>query len=287
MDAPGDASILKSSVRQVHSCVAAALQVADGDTRTGPELRGTQEVQLVYPRPFALALPPSLPRRPAQALSDPGKLFSWQLAVGAWFLLHQQRPGGPRRWPAATSFGGLVASASPVPRRFAHRTTDMAPMLRHADPCRASPCRPRCLLSALNRARPRSRALNSPVRRLPKRSRLRACSASSPRFPSPCCSAIFSTPVSAAHKAGDASNASFLTLAAPCGAAMPNSATAKRRPLPPGCAPATHCRSPVFTATNVGRDAASASASAASFTLDEGLDADRRQHSWPSFSRLR
>ena len=58
---------------------------------------------------------------------------------------------------------------------------------------------------------------------------------------------------------------------------MPNSATAKRRPLPPGCAPATHCRSPVFTATNVGRDAASAPASAASFTLDEGLDADRRQ----------
>ena len=69
----------------------------------------------------------------------------------------------------------------------------------------------------------------------------------------------------------------FLTLAAPCGAAMPNSATAKRRPLPPGCAPATHCRSPVFTATNAGRDAASAPASAASFTLDEGLDADRRQ----------
>ena len=102
------------------------------------------------------------PRRPAQALSDPGKPFSRQLAVGARFLLRQQRPGGARRWPAAASFGGLVASASPVPRRFAHRTTDMAPMLRHADPCRASPCRPRCLLSALNRARPRSRALSSP-----------------------------------------------------------------------------------------------------------------------------
>ena len=79
-------------------------------------------------------------------------------------LFRQQRPGGTRRWPAAASFGGLVASAGhdPVPRRFAHRTTDMAPMLRHADPCRASPCRPCCLLSALNRARPRSRALSSP-----------------------------------------------------------------------------------------------------------------------------
>ena len=55
-------------------------------------------------------------------------------------LLRQQRPGGARCWPAATSFEGLVASASPAPRRFAHRTTDMAPMLCHADPCRASPC---------------------------------------------------------------------------------------------------------------------------------------------------
>ena len=36
------------------------------------------------------------------------------------------------------------------------------------------------------------------------------------------------------------------------------------------------CCSPVFTATNVGRDAASVPASAASFTLDEGL-VDRRQ----------
>ena len=132
------------------------------------------------------------PRRPAQALSDPGKPFSRQLAVGARFLLRQQRPGGARRWPAAASFRGLIASASPVPRRFAHRTTDMAPMLRHADPCRASPCRPRCLLSALNRARPRSRAPSSPVRRLPKRSRLRACPDSSPRLPSSCRSAIFS-----------------------------------------------------------------------------------------------
>ena len=123
----------------VHSCVAAVLQAADGDTRIG--LRGTQEVQLVYPRPFALTLPPSLP--PTSSAS----------AVGLRETL---------RSPAAASFGGLVASASPVPRRFAHRTTDMAPMFRHADPCRAPPCRPRCLLSALNRARPRSRALSSP-----------------------------------------------------------------------------------------------------------------------------
>ena len=103
------------------------------------------------------------PRRPAQVLLNPGNP-----SVGSRrdrrrpLLFRQQRPGGARRWPAATSFGGLVASASPAPRRFAHRTTDMAPMLRHADPCRASPCRPRCLLPALNRARPRSRALSSP-----------------------------------------------------------------------------------------------------------------------------
>ena len=192
----------------------------------------------------------------------------------------------------ATSFGGLVASASPVPRRFAHRTTGMAPRLRHADPRRASP-RPRCLLPALNRARPRSRAPSSPgakaAESVPTPGMLRLESSSSFALSL----GDLSNPVSAARKAGDASNASFLTLAAPCGAAMPNSATAKRRPLPPGCAPATHCRSPVFTATNVGRDAASAPASAASFTLDEGLDegldADRRQQpdSWPGFSRLR
>ena len=160
MGAPGDASILKSSARQVHSCVAAALQAAD--TRTGPELRGTQEVQLVYPRPFALALPPSLPPT-SSASADPGKPFSRQPArppAPAPSSSAAPKRCAPLAKATATSFGGLVAS--PAPRRFAHRTTDMAPMLRHADPCRASPCRPRCLLSALNRARPRSRALSSP-----------------------------------------------------------------------------------------------------------------------------
>ena len=87
-----------------------------------------------------------------------------------------------------------------------------------------------------------------PVQRLPRQSRLRVCSASSPRPPSQapflcrssrsgCCS---SGPM---HKAGESSNASssFLTLVAPCGATMPDSATAQsvNRPLPPGCAHAT------------------------------------------------
>ena len=104
------------------------------------------------------------PRRPAQALSDPGKPFSRQPArppVPAPSSSAAPRRCAPLAKATATSFGGLVASASPVPRRFAHRTTDMAPMLRHADPCRASPCRPCRLLSALNRARPRSRARSS------------------------------------------------------------------------------------------------------------------------------
>ena len=159
MDAPGDACILKSPVRQVHSCVAAALQAADGDTRTGPNLHGTQEVRLVYPRPFALALPPSLPPTPSASAAGPRETL--QSAAGAtagtrsFFVGSAQ--ASARRWPAATSFGGLVASASHepfgAPRRFAHRTTDMAPMLGHADPCRASPCRPCRLLPALNRAR--------------------------------------------------------------------------------------------------------------------------------------
>ena len=100
-------------------------------------------------------------------------------SVGGWL----SAPGGipsssaaPRRraplgavgQPPTASEAWPRASHEPVPRRFAHRTTDMAPVLRHADPCRASPCRPRRLLPALNRARPRSRALSSPARRLPK-----------------------------------------------------------------------------------------------------------------------
>ena len=168
MDAPGDASILESSVRQVHSCIVAALQAADDDTRTGPKFRGTQEVQLVYPlhdRLPLLSLRPC-PRRPAQALT-PGNP-----SVGSRRDRRHPVPSSsaapmrcaPLAMATATSFGGLVASAShePVAHRFAHRTTDMAPMLCHADPCRASPCRPCCLLLALNRARPRSRALSSP-----------------------------------------------------------------------------------------------------------------------------
>ena len=107
------------------------------------------------------------PRRPAQALSDPGKPFSRQPArpsAPAPSSSAAPKRCAPLAKATATSFGGLVASAShePVAHRFAHRTTDMAPMLCHADPCRALPCRPCCLLPALNRARPRSRALSFP-----------------------------------------------------------------------------------------------------------------------------
>ena len=114
---------------------------------------------------FGTAEQPTLARR---SLSDPGKLFSWQPvvgSVGSWlsapgsfFVSSAQAVRAVGQPPPASE----AWSRAPAPRRFAHRTTDMAPMLRHADPCRASPCRPCCLLSALNRARPRSRALSSP-----------------------------------------------------------------------------------------------------------------------------
>ena len=124
------------------------------------------------------------------------------------------------------------------PRRFAHRTTDMAPMLRHADPCRASPCRPRCLLPASGRASPRSRALSSPgakaAEAVPTPGMLSFESSSS--FALLLGDLLVQTLFHAPGRRRQ--QRSFLTLAAPCGAAMPNSATAKRRPLPPGCAPA-------------------------------------------------
>ena len=151
-------------------------------------------------------------------------------------LLRQQRPGAVRavgQPPPASEAG----SRAPAPRRFAHRITDMAPMLRHADPCRASPCRPCCLLSALNRARPRSRAPtgSSPVRRLPKRPRFRACSASSPRLPSPCCSAIFSfKPCFSGAQGRRRQQRKLPDVGSALRSHDAELATAKRRPLPPG-----------------------------------------------------
>ena len=159
------------------------------------------------PRPFAppSVLAPDVQRKRCRTPGNPS--IGNRRDRRRPLLLRQQRPGGARRWPAAASFGGLVASASPVPRRFAHRTTGTAPMLRHADPCRASPCRPRSLLPALGRARPRSRAPSSPGAKA-------AEAVPTPGMPSLESSPSFalllgdlSNPVSAARKAGDAGNA--------------------------------------------------------------------------------
>ena len=227
-------------MRQVHSCIAAALQAADGDTRTGPNLRGTQEVQLVYPlhdRLPLLSLRPC-PRRPAQALTPGNPSVGRQRDRRLPLLLRQQRPSGARRWPRplppASEAWSRAPATNPCRAASPHRTTDMAPMLCHADPCRASPCRPCCLLSGLNRARPRSRTR--------KFSRCEGCRSgpdsghAQPRVlvflrdlpvarrssrSNPCCSR---SARDAPGSSGDASSASFLTLVAPCGATMPNSA---------------------------------------------------------------
>ena len=160
------------------------------------------------PRPCAL--PPPLP--PASGASAAGPRETLQSAAGATagarsFFVSSAQAVRAVGQATATSFGGLVASASPVPRRFAHRTTGMAPMLRHADPCRASPCRPRCLLPASSRAGPRSRAPSSPGAKA-------AEAVPTPGMPSFESSSSFalllgglSNPVSAARKAGDAGNA--------------------------------------------------------------------------------
>ena len=226
------------------------------------------------------------PRRPAQALSDPGKPFSRQPTRPP--APAPSSSAAPRRCeplagpppPASEAW-----SRAPAPRRFAHRTTDLAPMLRHADPCRASPCRPCRLLSALNRARPRSRALSSPgakaAEAVPTPGMLSLESSSSfvlllGDLLNPCFSGAQGgrrqqRKLPDVGSALWSHNAELRKMTAEC--------VDRLGPLPPGCAPATHCCSSVFTATNVGRDAAAAiaSASAASFTLDEGLDADWRQ----------
>ena len=220
--------------------------------------------------------------------------------AGTRFLLRQRRPSGARRWPAAASFGGLVASASPVPRRFAHRTTDMAPMLRHADPCRASPCRPCCLLSASGRASRevarRPEAL--PVRRLPKRSwdrtpgMLRFESSSSSVILLSI-SAIFSFKPCFSGAQGGRCQQRVLKLPDVGSTLRSHNAELRHREAPSGSPAAAHCRiipcdccSSVFTATNVGRDAASAIVSA-SFTLDGTRRGGSNLTSQPNFSRPR
>ena len=96
-------------------------------------------MQLVYPlhdRLPLLSLRPC-PRRPAQALSDLGKLFSWRpLPVPGRTPSSSAAP--MRCAPLARSLcrhlRRLAWLHSPAPRRFAHRTTDMAPAPCHADP---------------------------------------------------------------------------------------------------------------------------------------------------------
>ena len=138
-------------------------------------------------------------RRPAAAIRGPGP----RRAFGAckkrsWFTrdrlpllsLHpcprrkrlretvQSKPAGGRApfssatpsqcMPLAEPPASEAWSQAPATRRFANRTTDMAPTLRDTTRGRVSPCRSRCSLSAS--ARRRCRAPSSPVRRLPKRS---------------------------------------------------------------------------------------------------------------------
>ena len=120
MDALGDASILKSSVRQVHSCIVAALQAADGDMRTGPELRGTQEVQLVYPlmtvcpySPSVLASDVQRKRRRTPGTPSVGNRRDRRHRL----LFRQQRPRrcAPLAKTTTTSFGGLVCPVITYP----------------------------------------------------------------------------------------------------------------------------------------------------------------------------
>ena len=239
------------------------------------------------------------PRRPAQALSDPGKPFSRQLArppaPGSFFVSSAQAVCAVGR-ATATSFGGLVASASPAPRRFAPRTTDMAPMLRHADPCRASPCRPRRLLSASGRARPRSRALSSPGAKA-------AEAAPTPGMLSLESSSSFAlllgdllnhrlVSAAAVHKIGQVGRCQQRKLPdvgsalRSCNAEL---AAAKRRPLPPGCAPATPAVPRSSRRRTSGGTRLRLSPPLRRSRLTKGLTQTGGNNltSWPSFSRPR
>ena len=103
---------------------------------------------------------------PTSSASAVGPRETLQSAVGAtvgtrsFFVSSAQAVRAVGQPPPVSEAWSRAPATNP--RRFAHRITDMAPMLRHADPCRASPCRPCRLLSASGRARPRSRALSSP-----------------------------------------------------------------------------------------------------------------------------
>ena len=279
MDAPDDASVLKSPVRQVR--IAAALQAAT--VIRGPDQTyATHKKRSWFTRSMTVC--PCSPSDLAPDVQRKRRRTPGNSSVGS--RRDRRRPipsssAAPRRCAPLASrrqLRRLGRERQPRPAPFRPRTTDMAPMLRHADSCRASPCRPCCLLPTLNRAKPRSCALSSPARRLPKRFRLQACSASSPRLPSPCCSAIFSfKPCFSGAQGGRRRQRKLPDV----GSALRScNAELRDREAPSGSAAARlrachviPCRSPVFTATNVGRDAASAPASAASFTLDEGLDA--------------
>ena len=180
-----------------------------------------------------------------------------------------------------------MSSASPVPRRFANRTTDMAPMLCHAEPwpSLALPPVPSSLgvrsgREVAPRVLRREGCRNgldprhAPLRVLVLlRKRLAAL-----RSPfSGCCSN------SGAPSRGGASNASssFLTLAVPWGATRPNSATAKRSSLSHEQA----ARMPRLLFLGLHGDESHCRCGFAPrrSRLTNGLT--RRQHSRPSFSR--
>ncbi len=142
---------------------------ADGDTRTGSKcvLEAHKKCSWFARDHLPLLSLRPCPRRPALAPSDPGKPSVGSRCRHLVELpLRQQRPSDTRRWPAVTSFGGLVASAShePIPRRFANRTTD--PMLCHADPWPSLTLPP--VLSSLG-VRPSQAAKSRPDRKFSRR----------------------------------------------------------------------------------------------------------------------
>ena len=92
------------------------------------------EVELVYPRPLSLLSPCF--QRPVQ--EPPVKPVSWPLLAAAPSSSAVPEQCALPVKATATSFGGLVASASrePAPRRFAHR---IIPIPQLSDPYNTKP----------------------------------------------------------------------------------------------------------------------------------------------------
>ena len=215
-------------------------RAADGDAQTGSKCVAHRKRNWFTRDHLPLLFLRSCPRRPAQAPSDPGKLFSRQPArppaPGSFFVSSAQAVRAVGQPPPTSE----ARSQAPAPSRVVSPTERPAPVLCHADPLPSFALPP--VLSSLGvrpgrGVAPRPEVLRREGRRSgpdPRHAQVFVLLRKRPAARRPSFSGCRSN--SGAPSQGGAINASsnFLTLAMP--ATRPNSATAKRGPLPSSCA---------------------------------------------------